>query len=157
MLAKKMLGLGAVVSMMSLVACVANTGDDPADTTDTSGEEDELKQSVCGGIAGLPCPSGYECVLKSPVIPDQTGTCHKKTCVQNALCAKNAHFDKNACKCVPNFCVQNALCAVNGHWDSILCECVANGPTCKTLTCAQGSHCEQKGINGGSVAVCIKN
>jgi hypothetical protein len=30
-------------------------------------------------------------------------------------------------------------------------------PTCLTLTCAQGFHCEMKGINGGSVAACIKN
>jgi hypothetical protein len=32
-----------------------------------------------------------------------------------------------------------------------------NGPTCMTLTCASGYHCEEKGINGGVVATCIEN
>jgi hypothetical protein len=32
-----------------------------------------------------------------------------------------------------------------------------DGPTCVTLTCEQGYHCEEKGINGGDVATCIKN
>ena len=37
--------------------------------------------------------------------------------------------------------------------------CVENdpGPTCLTLTCADGYHCEEKGLNGGTVAVCIAN
>lgn len=153
--AKPWMSVSALISMMGLLgACIAQTGDN---TEPATGDEEDIKSSVCGGLAGLPCPSGYECLLKSPPIPDQTGTCHKKKCVQNVFCAKNTHFDSSACACVPDFCVQNALCAGSGHFDHILCKCVANGPTCKTLTCASGTHCEQKGINGGSVAVCIKN
>jgi hypothetical protein len=30
-------------------------------------------------------------------------------------------------------------------------------PTCLTLTCAQGFHCEMKGINGDAIATCIQN
>lgn len=29
--------------------------------------------------------------------------------------------------------------------------------SCRTVTCASGTHCEMKGINGGAIPACIKN
>lgn len=31
------------------------------------------------------------------------------------------------------------------------------GLTCRTVTCKNNTHCEMKGINGGSIPVCIRN
>lgn len=33
---------------------------------------------ICGGVAGIRCPEGYSCVLKSVLIPDYGGLCRKK-------------------------------------------------------------------------------
>ncbi len=121
---------------LALAACAAETSSEDTSTAADQGEE--LKGVTCGGIAGLACPSGYHCVIPQSQqhMPDAAGRCRKgTTCIQNVMCAINSHFDTSKCECVPN----------------------DPGPTCLTLTCAQGTHCEMKGINGGSIAVCIKN
>ena len=33
----------------------------------------------------------------------------------------------------------------------------SSGPHCPTIRCASGFHCEEKGINGGTVGVCLRN
>src|SRR5262249_28375317 len=53
------------------------------------------------------------------------------------------------------------LNGANPQCDLSTNACVMHGagnPTCATVTCATGPHCEEKGLNGGSpVAVCIKD
>ena len=136
------------------MACAANTHG-PEEESDIASMDAEAVTKMCGGIAGLTCPKGYDCKLTSHM-PDAAGTCHKHSCVQTGVCAISAHFDHTKCACVPNVCVDMIACVAGSHWDSALCTCVKS-PTCLTLTCASGSHCEMKGINGGSIAVCIAN
>jgi hypothetical protein len=122
-----------LVSSIIAVGCAAST-----DQTEDNTASEDLKGQECGGFVANPksCPSGYECIADSKT-PDLPGHCKKEKsgCVQNVVCAISEHFDSSSCKCVPN----------------------NDGPTCLTLTCASGYHCEEKGINGGDVAVCIKN
>ncbi len=143
-------------SAVGLAAC-AGTDGSLGTGTDTSSEDGiEGLKVACGGIAALKCPTGYQCVITSN-IPDATGTCKKKkACVQNEMCALTAHWDSSKCACVPNSCVEKVMCTTDSHWDSVLCQCVTNY-TCEVLECSTGYHCEMKGINGGSMAVCIKN
>ena len=143
-------------SFLGIVACAGVDGSIATDGTDTSSDDGvEGLKVACGGIAGLKCPTGYECVMTSH-IPDATGTCKKKkACVQNVMCTLNDHWDSKKCACVPNSCTKTA-CDSDSHWDSILCACATNY-TCQVLECSSGYHCEMKGLNGGSTAVCIKN
>lgn len=144
------------LSSLSVVVLAACAGADGSPIAETSDDNVEAIKVTCGGIAGIQCPSNYECVITSK-IPDATGTCQKrKVCIQNVMCTVNDHFDHKACKCVPNSCVQNVMCTNDSHWDSITCGCVAN-VSCKTLTCVKNYHCEEKGINGGTIPVCIHN
>jgi hypothetical protein len=60
------LGLGAV-------ACSASpTGED----TGTTDDESELRTQICGGVAGLQCPTGYACEITASH-PDAAGKCKK--------------------------------------------------------------------------------
>src|SRR5438067_11806967 len=63
----------ATLVLGSLAACGGTT--EPVDDEPTGNDEAELKK--CAGIAGIACPSGYECVLTAHH-PDATGTCKKK-------------------------------------------------------------------------------
>ncbi len=140
------------VSILAIVGCAGT--DSTIDSTTGDGVEGLKK--ACGGIAAIPCPKGYECKITS-TYPDAMGSCKKiKTCVQTQMCTLTSHWDSQVCSCVPNSCIQKVMCTTNSHWDSILCECVED-VTCNTLECMSGYHCEMKGLNGGSTAVCIKN
>jgi hypothetical protein len=67
---------------------------------------------MCGGFAGIACPSGESCDLGGATHPDAAGTCKP----------------------------------------------AQSGPTsCIGVDCARGMHCEMKGINGGSIPVCLNN
>ena len=144
----------AALSALTLAACAGADGSQIA--TDTTDDNVEAIKVACGGIAGIQCPAKYECVITAKH-PDAMGTCQKaKVCVQNVMCTKDDHFDHTLCKCVPNQCIQNKMCIKDSHWDSITCGCVAD-VSCKTLTCKTSYHCEEKGINGGTIPVCIHN
>lgn len=145
----------ASVLSVSLLAIVGCAGTD-ATVDSTTGDGVEGLKKACGGIAAIPCPTGYQCVVTA-TYPDAMGTCKKKkSCVQNVMCTLNSHWDSATCSCVPNSCVQKVMCMQGEHFDSILCQCVED-VTCTTLECMSGYHCEMKGLNGGSTAVCIKN
>ena len=155
----------------SLAACSASTED--AATTDVDGQDEELiNNSMCGGFAGIPCPDGYECKLAGNY-PDAAGTCkklkyegktcggfvlHPPTCPKGYDCVHDPKTNPDLpghCHKSPT-CVQKVMCMSNAHFDTNLCQCVTD-VTCKTLTCAKSYHCEMKGLNGGSTAVCIHN
>lgn len=71
-----MLGLVSVLSAFGTVACSA-TADDASDPNTATGDsEDELKTRICGGFAGLTCPTGYRCEITA-THPDATGKCKK--------------------------------------------------------------------------------
>lgn len=155
-------------SGLSVAAC-AGSADGVDDTAST--DEEIISGSMCGGIAALQCPQGYDCKLAGNY-PDASGTCRKSrieghTCggfVMNAYqcptgysCIMTSKTPDMPGKCHKDVaCVQKVMCMVNAHFDTSLCQCV-NNVTCKTLTCAGGYHCEMKGINGGSIGACIKN
>ena len=144
--------LAPVFAALALAAC---SGADPA-FEDTTSDNVEAIKSTCGGIAALQCPANYDCVITSKT-PDATGTCKKrKACIQNQVCAISEHFDVAHCKCVLNQCIQSQMCVKGSHWDAQACHCEVD-VTCQTLTCVSGYHCEEKGINGGAIAVCIHN
>jgi hypothetical protein len=156
---------------LAIGGCSAATDEDVAGS-DVDGQDEELKNSTCGGFAGIACPDGYECQLAGNY-PDASGTCHKlryegkvcggfvknpPTCPKGYSCILDGKTPDmpGHCHKDPKVCVQNVMCMSNAHWDGTLCKCVTN-VTCKTLTCSKGYHCETKGLNGGSTAVCIKN
>ena len=140
--------------LFAAAALVACAGSDSI--TPTTGNEVTGLTPACGGIAAIPCPKGYACVTTSKV-PDARGRCKKqKTCVQTMMCTLTSHWDSTVCACVPNECVDKVMCMLGSHWDGTLCECVED-VTCSELECSKGYHCEMKGLNGGSTAVCIKN
>jgi hypothetical protein len=121
-----------VGTALSVAAC---SGAPQQGTEASQQTENDLKKSkTCGGLAGLSCPTGYTCEYSQPTFPDQSGVCKK------------------------NFCVQNMICAISSHFDSTVCDCVPNvHPTCLTLTCQEGFHCDEKWINGGTIATCVAN
>ena len=116
---------GGVVGLFAVFA-VACSVSQPTTDESTSTDDSALKVKHCGGFVANPqtCPTGYHCVANS--IPDLPGTCKKNKCVQNELCAVDAHWDKSVCACVPNTCVQTVLCTTTSHFDSTLCRCVSN-------------------------------
>jgi len=168
MFKKILFGFGLVASTVIVGCAGANsgevTGDQSADTAD-----EELSNSICGGIAGIKCPTGYDCKL-SGNYPDAAGKCVKARgegafcggfagipCAKGYECQLKGNYPDAGGTChKKGVCVQNVLCTLDAHFDSQLCQCVQN-VTCKTLTCAKGYHCEMKGINGGSIGVCLKN
>ncbi len=128
--------------------------DDPIDACDPAngGADcsgicvDTAKAAKCGGIAGLACPSGQQCV-DNPADgcdpakggADCMGVCVKAACdaklALTVTCAPGTSFDTQRCACLPP----------------------ASHLTCATVDCQRGYHCEQKGLNGGSIPVCIKD
>jgi hypothetical protein len=151
------------------VACSGNP-EDAMSNADGDQATEEIHNSICGGIAAIKCPTGYQCQLTSH-IPDVAGKCVKAkgegafcggfggiSCPRGYSCelAGNYPDASGTCHKTGNVCVENVLCAQGERWDSLFCECV-KAPTCLTLTCAKGYHCEMKGLNGGAVGVCLSN
>jgi hypothetical protein len=152
------------------IACSGNPDGSVTDETADNVGTEELHNSICGGIAGIHCPTGYECQLTAHH-PDATGKCIKAkgegafcggfggiSCPKGYTCELGGNYPdaSGTCHKSGNVCVQNVLCVQGSRWDGLLCQCVSQ-PTCLTLTCAKGYHCEMKGINGGSIGVCLSN
>jgi hypothetical protein len=63
-----------------------------------------IDKIACGGFTMNPhsCPTGFDCHLPAN-IPDAPGKCEAKPqCVQNIMCMRTSHWDKNQCACVAN-------------------------------------------------------
>jgi hypothetical protein len=128
--------------------------DDPIDSCDPAngGRDcsglcvDVAKAPKCGGIAGLACPSGLSCA------DDPSDGCDpaKGGADCGGVCVKAA--------CDPKLAL-TVTCKSGTSFDTSKCACVApeSHPTCATLRCESGYHCEEKGINGGSIPACIKD
>lgn len=159
----------AFAASIGAVACSSNSEDLSSDEATDQGTE-ELHNSICGGLAGFKCPTGYSCQLNGHY-PDAAGKCVKAKgegamcggfggipCPKGYTCQLAGHYPDAAGTChkTGDICVQNVLCAKGMRWDGLTCGCVSS-PTCVTLTCAKGYHCEMKGINGGSIATCLSN
>jgi hypothetical protein len=55
-------------------------------------------------------------------------------------------------------CPAGYTCKLNGDYPDASGKCVVTPKqTCANVKCASGTHCEMKGINGGSIPVCIKD
>jgi hypothetical protein len=119
-----------------------STGDDQNVTSKKPG----TLGGMCGGVGGIQCDPGLECQLNTDTLDgggplmgmpiDNVGKCvQMPDCVID--CKAGTHFVDNPCRCEPDD---------------------PSGPTCMTLTCAPGFHCEEKGLNGGPpAAVCLKD
>lgn len=73
------LAISWLISLFSLcAACGGQATPASSDSNENAPtDEDELRKGkVCGGIAGLPCPTGYTCRIKANH-PDATGICAK--------------------------------------------------------------------------------
>jgi hypothetical protein len=141
---------------IAALACSAGQTcvDDPIDSCDPAngGRDcsgicvDAKSAPKCGGLAGIPCASGLRCV------DDPSDGCDpaKGGADCGGICVKAA--------CDPKLAL-TVTCMAGLEFDQQQCKCVkpAAKVSCLTLTCAQGNHCEMKGINGGAIPVCIKD
>ncbi len=128
--------------------------DDPIDTCDPAngGKDcsgicvDASKAPKCGGIAGLACPSGLSCVDA----PGDSCDPSKGGADCGGICVKAA--------CDPKLAL-TVTCKAGTSFDTEKCACLppASHLTCATTDCAAGYHCEEKGINGGTIPVCIRD
>lgn len=103
--------------------------------------------ATCGGIAGLPCASGYTCVLSS-TFPDATGYCHGLSAEGGSCGGGSLRF--------PAVCGTGLHCngPAAGSPPGATGTCVRDtGPTCATVRCTSTTHCE---VNGG-MAGCVPN
>ena len=115
---------GALAVFVSLVApaCASSDG------TDADESSDELR-AKCGGIAGIQCKQGYECVTKAKY-PDAMGSCYKQQ-----MCGGIAGIS----------CPTGYTCVMSGphHPDQAgLCSKQLLSPDpCANTSCPTGQHC----------------
>lgn len=133
--------LGLVLAASALPACSGAAADDGSDESQSA---DELR-AACGGIANLQCAAGKRCVLSSNM-PDAMGHCYKE-------CGGIAGLT----------CPASQSCVLDGNYPDAMGVCHPSPPpppptlTCATVDCMPGYHCEEKGINGGAVPVCLRD
>jgi len=100
----------------------------------------------CGGIAGLTCATGLTCVdnPSDGCDPTKGGADCMGVCVK-AVCDSRLAL--------------TVTCKPGTAWDQTQCKCAAPETRvhCTTMRCSSGYHCEEKGLNGGSVGVCIRD
>ena len=77
------LGALALVGCSGAAESDVAAGDPAADEANTT-DEAELRAKKCGGLAGLRCATGYDCLITAHH-PDAMGTCKKH--VAAASCA----------------------------------------------------------------------
>lgn len=111
-------------SVLSLTGCALDgTGMDESEYGQVGAA---LKGQLCGGIAGIQCPSGFSCV------DDPSDSCDPLS--GGADCG-------GICKKNQQSCGVLALCIQGYHWDSKMCRCVKDPTTCKP-GCKAGTNCQ---------------
>ena len=106
----------------------------------------------CGGIAGIKCPGGGECV------DDPTDSCDPRSggadcgglclCVQTVACAKDQKFDSSlkVCGCVPAAAMCGPVCDIYCAFGNVL---DAQGcPTCKCNPAPTPTSCPPEKCTG---------
>ena len=131
----RIFSLFAAAPMLLVVACSGSP--DAAGGSDST--EADLTTKICGGIAGLTCPSGYACEMATPHHPDQTGACKKAP--KQHICGGIAGLA----------CPTGFACEMSGpsHPDqSGTCTKDATGQMCggfAGIACPSGFACEMSG------------
>lgn len=141
--------LGLVTLVAGLAACASSSDEGNVNGGDDVSGEDELKVAKCGGIAGIQCKTGYECIVTSKV-KDAMGTCKPKTtpCGPNQCTGADVCCNHTCGICTPpgGFCTQQVCfgpppplpnncggCASNEtcqHCKSNVWTCMKNGQQC---------------------------
>lgn len=154
-----------LVSLAGSALGVACSGSESTDLTQGVGNDDDeelSKLQACGGIAGLKCSSGKVCVddPRDSCNPGKGGRDCMGVCVDPSKTARCGGIAGLVCK-TGQVCVDDPKDSCNPSAGGRDCMgyCVkvqtGSGPHCPTIRCASGFHCEEKGINGGSIGVCI--
>jgi hypothetical protein len=71
----RLISVGSVLAVLALAACSSSERGQMG-SQDDGEEELRTGQRMCGGIAGIRCPSGYSCKLNGHY-PDASGRCVK--------------------------------------------------------------------------------
>ncbi|MCB9639553.1 MAG: hypothetical protein H6728_02815 [Myxococcales bacterium] len=102
----------------------------------------DAEGQFCGGIAGLPCPEGYNCVL-SGSYPDAGGSCTKVTCDPKKEWARNyVSTDPNQCKAMRFSCPENT----QHFFNDCGCGCEQAATCPEYFNCMPPSPCDEAGI-----------
>ena len=120
-------------------------------------------QASCGGIAGLKCPIGHNCVMNcDKTTSDCMGTCEEAmlpTCASMICKADSICVDDivNGAKCVslvkPTCAtIRCALGYTCKEDDKMRPECVSEKPTCASTACIATSSCKEHPTRG---AICV--
>lgn len=143
---KRTLKLGFLMAFASVAASACSSSDDDGAV---AGDENEVNSSKCGGIAGLQCKAGYNCIVASSM-PDAMGSCKKApecggfaglSCPANFHCVMpdSKVFDQ-AGTCVENKtlpatdscggCATGLKCSQCRTTSGVKWTCIANGEAC---------------------------
>jgi len=150
----------AVVASFLAAACSASNDGSGGDTGD---EQDVKSLAKCGGIAGLACHSGTTCVddPSDSCDPEAGGRDCSGVFINAATAKRCGGFAGLSCSS-GSVCVDDPTDNCNPESGGADCSgfCVKGAtvahPSCATVRCASGTHCEMKGLNGGAaVAVCL--
>jgi len=129
MFSNRLIALLGIAPMFLAIACSGSP--DSSSTTDSS--ENDLKAKVCGGFAGLTCPSGYSCDFgPGPMHPDQSGHCKKDAAPTCGGIAGLACPDGFECEMPKDFVPDQAG----------TCKKLATCGGIAGLTCPNGYTCE---------------
>jgi hypothetical protein len=142
MFSSRLFAFLGIAPMFFALACSGSPDSGSSDST-----EDELRSQICGGIAGIACPTGFSCDMGAgPMHPDQSGHCKKdptpKTCggIAGLACPEGYACEMAA----PHFADQSGTCqkvaATCGGFAGLTCP--------KGFVCDMGSgpvHPDQAG------------
>lgn len=149
---KRLMTATALAVALFGIACSSGSSN-PSGAAGSSDDELRSSNAQCGGLAGIRCSIKGEICKSTSSEPDAFGNCVRaKKGTEGALCGGIANIQcNNGFDC--NFDVNVGGSDASGTCTASSVGGTGNGPTCLTLTCVQGTHCEQK--NGK--ASCVDN
>ena len=136
----------AKFSLIALfIPSLAAVGCGAGDGGSTAGEQEIGDGKICGGFAGLSCPSGQRCVI-TDTHPDATGKCAAQTAQTCGGIAGLACPSGQSCVITASHPDATGTCAVPAAKKGERC----GGNVLGAKQCAAGLTCA--GQNGGGVA-----